>query len=511
LFGFLVGFAFLSSDRIAYGQADSVLVQNLEGRTLTAGQPEWDAVHKYVIASFPGNKQYAKFGGEYHIWRIRSEDLVFQANNPGSADGFSTAGFFWFDLHGAPLASYGFFTGHRTSYNNCSVVSVPGVSGYVIETILTSPVSKAIQEDFALNVYQPLLIRYGGTDGTLLQNSYDIPNFACGPMPGPYGRQDILEVLGGSNPLMQLQALTWLSGSHSTLTTDIVDVYHERIEDSVRYWSLSNDSTISQAAAALASSGTEWVAKAAKFYVKVSKPQSVPSINLTPRAKNLVVTDLRVGKGGDFDGPDREVKVGDRVVIEYEIKLTTGAIAFSNLNSTDNPPVFAVGSKQVIDGLSQGMIGMKVGGLRTIEIPAAMAYGDAGADTVPPGADLTYTVKLLHIATEVRFGMGTEKVLRMHDLTTGVGAPARPGDTVNVSCGIYRLDGKEIKIPEISGAHQMVLFTGSLIKKAIIGMKAGGLRRLLISSPTIFGLEHVWFHYGAQVLEIKLESIVSKH
>jgi len=57
----------------------------------------------------------------------------------------------------------------------------------------------------------------------------------------------------------------------------------------------------------------------------------------------------------------------------------------------------------------------------------------------------------------------------------------------------------------------MVLFTGSLIKKAIIGMKAGGLRRLLISSPTIFGLEHVWFHYGAQVLEIKLESIVSKH
>jgi len=168
------------------------------------------------------------------------------------------------------------------------------------------------------------------------------------------------------------------------------------------------------------------------------------------------------------------------------------------------------GSNQVIEGLSKGVLGMKVGGLRMLEVPARMAYGDAGADVIPPGADLSIKLKLLHIATEPPFGMGSEKVLRIKEVLPGRGVSVPPGATVNVKCKVFRLDGREMAIPEFTGSHQMALATGSIIKNALIGMKPGGLRRLLVNFPSEFGQTQIWFHYGAQVLEVKLQSVVAR-
>jgi FKBP-type peptidyl-prolyl cis-trans isomerase len=482
----------------------------LEGQVVAQGQPDWDALHKLVVASFPNNRQFTRCTGPYSVWRIRAEDLVFQATSPSSPDGYSSAGFFWFDLHAAPISETAFFTGHRSFYQSTGLVSVPGISPFVVEAKMGGPLTKPLVLDFGLYAYLPVLIRYAGIDGGLIQNPYDVPNFACGPRPPNYTRADVLDALNGSNPLLQLQALTWLAGSHSNLSADIQDIYHERIEDSVRFWAVSNDTSVSQAAATLASSEVDWVSRAAKFYVSVSKPQSVPSSVLTPRLKDLEITDLRIGSGGDFDDPDRAVKAGDRVVVEYEIKASTGAVLFSNLNCTDAPPVLEAGSNQVIEGLSKGVLGMKVGGLRMLEVPARMAYGDAGADVIPPGADLSIKLKLLHIATEPPFGMGSEKVLRIKEVLPGRGVSVPPGATVNVKCKVFRLDGREMAIPEFTGSHQMALATGSIIKNALIGMKPGGLRRLLVNFPSEFGQTQIWFHYGAQVLEVKLQSVVAR-
>ena len=60
--------------------------------------------------------------------------------------------------------------------------------------------------------------------------------------------------------------------------------------------------------------------------------------------------------------------------------------------------MFALGSGQVILGWDEGVAGMKVGGKRTLVVPAAAGYGDAGAgDDIPPGATLLFEVELLGV------------------------------------------------------------------------------------------------------------------
>jgi FKBP-type peptidyl-prolyl cis-trans isomerase FkpA len=55
---------------------------------------------------------------------------------------------------------------------------------------------------------------------------------------------------------------------------------------------------------------------------------------------------------------------------------------------------FTIGSGQVISGFDQGVLGMLVGGTRTILVPASMGYGSAGQGKVPPNSGLVFQVTL---------------------------------------------------------------------------------------------------------------------
>ena len=63
------------------------------------------------------------------------------------------------------------------------------------------------------------------------------------------------------------------------------------------------------------------------------------------------------------------------------------------------PFQFRLGVGQVIAGWDQGLVGMRVGGTRTLIIPSALAYGSAGAGggLIPPNAALVFTVDLVAV------------------------------------------------------------------------------------------------------------------
>ncbi len=107
-------------------------------------------------------------------------------------------------------------------------------------------------------------------------------------------------------------------------------------------------------------------------------------------------------------GPDvkiDEVEVGQGpealrfsvVDVHYTGRLQDGKVFDSSLERGE-PFRFTLGAGQVIPGWDMGILGMKAGGKRVLEIPPELAYGQRGAGgVIPPNARLTFEVALLAV------------------------------------------------------------------------------------------------------------------
>ena len=110
-------------------------------------------------------------------------------------------------------------------------------------------------------------------------------------------------------------------------------------------------------------------------------------------ASGLVYDDTKVGTG--------KVATAGLVVVHYTGWLNEGGKKGKKFDSSldrGTPFRFNLGASQVIKGWDEGVVGMKVGGKRTLKIPAKLGYGSRGAGSaIPPNADLIFDVELLEI------------------------------------------------------------------------------------------------------------------
>lgn len=113
--------------------------------------------------------------------------------------------------------------------------------------------------------------------------------------------------------------------------------------------------------------------------------------NFTPVAsvQQLQSTDVVEGTGD-------VVQPGATITAHYTGALCADGTIFQSSHDFGEAISFPLSG--VIQGWTQGVPGMKVGGTRRLTIPAAMAYGaQSPSPNIPPNSDLVFDIELVAI------------------------------------------------------------------------------------------------------------------
>jgi peptidylprolyl isomerase len=170
----------------------------------------------------------------------------------------------------------------------------------------------------------------------------------------------------------------------------------------------------------------------------------------------------------DSLGTGREAKANDLVSIHFrgwmvpkgdsvelfsdwtkDQKLRMQSLGDSKLRN--QPIKYVLNTESFIKGTDEGIVGMKVGGERTIIIPAKLAYGDKGIGFIPPNTDLKVVVDLLEVKDRIIAKMWdvdstlfktTKSGLKYAIIKEGDGPMPVPGKFVTVHYSGFLQDGK---------------------------------------------------------------------
>jgi FKBP-type peptidyl-prolyl cis-trans isomerase len=232
-------------------------------------------------------------------------------------------------------------------------------------------------------------------------------------------------------------------------------------------------------------------ASATKPTVKI--PATLPT--------KLVITDLIEGTGD-------AAKVGDTVEVNYVGVRSADGKEFDN--SYDRGQTFPVtlGQNSVIAGWEQGLIGIKAGGRRQLDIPADLAYGDSPqGDVIKPGDALTFVIDAVSITpgVDVPTADPADKpkvtvkpstgatATSFTDLVVGDGDTAAAGDTAYLQIIAYRGDtAAEIQSTWEQGTAAQVTLDDQTVTglvTGVTGLKVGGRRQIIVPPDEAFGPE----------------------
>ena len=102
-------------------------------------------------------------------------------------------------------------------------------------------------------------------------------------------------------------------------------------------------------------------------------------------SSGIDIEDVTIGSGDPIER-------GQAVTIRWSGTLNRGD-SFGEGEAT-----FKAGGRQVVAGLSRGVIGMRVGGVRRLRVSPHLGYRDQPVPGVPANAVLHFEVELLRVA-----------------------------------------------------------------------------------------------------------------
>ncbi len=115
---------------------------------------------------------------------------------------------------------------------------------------------------------------------------------------------------------------------------------------------------------------------------------------MTTTPSGLQIEDVTLGSGA-------EAVSGKNVSVHYTGWLYENGKAgrkFDSSKDRNQAFRFPLGKGHVIRGWDEGVVGMKIGGVRRLIIPPALGYGASGAGgVIPPNATLLFEVELLAV------------------------------------------------------------------------------------------------------------------
>lgn len=141
----------------------------------------------------------------------------------------------------------------------------------------------------------------------------------------------------------------------------------------------------------------------AKYYDTFSKYSDAPAVFSADSVKKLATKDLLVGDG-------EEIKEGT-AYSAYYVGWNPDGVVFDGSIEGDKLKSPIPGSG-LIEGWTEGVIGMKLGGVREISIPSDKAYGEQGSgENIPPNTPIKFIVMAIPAVDEIQ---PSEELVRVY-------------------------------------------------------------------------------------------------
>jgi peptidylprolyl isomerase len=225
------------------------------------------------------------------------------------------------------------------------------------------------------------------------------------------------------------------------------------------------------------------------------------------------------------EGFGEVAQTGEMVAINYSGWLQETEELFDTSIDQTTAVRVVLGSSDNIEGWNQGIPGMREGGERRLIVPPDLAYGEEGNSDlgIPPNATLIYDIVLIDILSPLPTPtpsppptapaqtpglppasppeldsdleeIETDSGLIYIDVEEGSGDPAMTGDRVAVNYSGWLQDTGVLFDSSIDSptTYPVVIGAGGVIPgwdEGLVGMKEGGIRRLIIPPDLAYGAE----------------------